>query len=317
MRINFLKFFTLIAVLTTFVACSKDDDDNGTNEQNIVELAVANQELSTLVAAVTRAGLVETLSGEGPFTVFAPTNQAFTAFLANAGFSSLEQVPDDVLTQILLNHVIGGDVRSTNLQTGYGQTVATFGNQGPNLSIFINTQGGVSLNGVSNVINADIVASNGVVHVVDAVIGLPTVTTFAASNPEFSILVQALTRSDLSTNYATVLSGDGPFTVFAPTNAAFAAALEELQLTNLNDIPAAVLEAILLYHVVGGANVRAGDLSDGQQVATLNTQSFTVNLSAAPSITDARGRTANIVATDVQGANGVVHVIDRVILPQD
>jgi uncharacterized surface protein with fasciclin (FAS1) repeats len=164
------------------------------------------------------------------------------------------------------------------------------------------------------VIAADVQATNGVVHVIDAVIGLPTVVTFAVSNPDFSILVQALTRPDLTTDFVSVLSGIGPFTVFAPTNAAFSALLTELGVSSLDDIDAATLEKVLTYHVVSG-NVRAGDLTNDQQVATLNGDSFTIHLTQGAQIKDANSRTSNIVATDVQANNGVVHVIDKVILP--
>lgn len=140
------------------------------------------------------------------------------------------------------------------------------------------------------------------------------IVQIAQGNPEFSILVQALTRSDLSTNFAEVLSGEGPFTVFAPTNAAFQALLTELEVPSLNDIPAPVLEAVLTYHVVAG-NIRSGALTDGQVVTTLNTGTFTVNTQGGVRITDANGRIANVVQADIIASNGVIHAIDKVILP--
>jgi len=141
-----------------------------------------------------------------------------------------------------------------------------------------------------------------------------TIVEIAQGNPNFSILVQALTRSDLSTNYATVLSGDGPFTVFAPTNAAFQALLTELGAGSLNDIPATTLEAVLKYHVVSG-KVLAGSLTEGQEVTTLNGAKFTIGLTGGAKITDANARVSNITATDIEGTNGVIHVIDKVVLP--
>jgi uncharacterized surface protein with fasciclin (FAS1) repeats len=311
-KIIFAGFLFVLSF--SLMSCNKDED-NTPDPQNIVQLASSNSNLSTLVAAVQRAGLVDVLSGNDNFTVFAPTNTAFDNFLTTAGFANLEAVPTDVLRNILLNHVVAGTVRSTDLTTGYFNSQATFGNTTNNLSLYINTASGVRINGVSTVSTPDVAASNGIVHIVDAVIGLPTITTFAQSNNDFSILVSALTRSDLSANYAQVLSGEGPFTVFAPTNAAFQALLTELGLTALEDIPAELLEAVLTYHVVGAANVRAENLTNGQSVNTLQGQNFTVNLGTGATITDARGRNTNIIATNVQGSNGVVHVIDRVILP--
>jgi uncharacterized surface protein with fasciclin (FAS1) repeats len=315
-KATFFLSALLIGSVVTFSSCSdEDDDDDVVVEQNIVELAQGNENLSSLVAAVVRAGLVDALSDPNSnLTVFAPTNAAFSAFLTANNFASVDEVPVPLLTQILLNHVVGSELKAADLSTGYVSTLATFGSTTANISLYVNTTGGVTLNGGASVATADVDASNGVVHVIDQVIGLPTVVTFATSNPDFSILVQALTRPDLTTDFVEILSGAGPFTVFAPTNAAFAALLTELGVASLNDIPVATLEAVLTYHVVG-ANVRAAALSEGQVVTTLNTQTFTIGLSGGAKITDANNRVANIVATDVQGANGVVHVIDKVILP--
>lgn len=313
--VKFLLPALFLGAVVSFSSCSEDDDDVIVEEQNIVELAQGNADLSSLVAAATRAGLVDELSDENAnLTVFAPTNAAFSAFLTANGFASVDEVPVDLLTQILLNHVVGSELKAADLTTGYVSTLATFGATTANISLFVNTSGGVTLNGGAAVATADVDASNGVVHVIDEVIGLPTVVTFATSNPDFSILVQALTRPDLTTDFVEILSGSGPFTVFAPTNAAFAALLTELGVASLNDIPVATLEAVLTYHVVG-ANVRAAALSEGQVVTTLNGGTFTIGLTGGASITDENNRVANIVSTDVQGANGVVHVLDKVILP--
>lgn len=305
-----------LAVGTTFTSCNSDDDDDMDMGSNIVELAVATEDLSSLVAAVQRAGLVDALSDASVnYTVFAPTNAAFATFLAANNFNSVDDVPVEVLQQVLLNHVLGTEVKAADVTTGYVNTLATYGTTTSNIDMFINTDGLV-INGGSNIITTDIDANNGVVHTVDAVIGIPKIPTFAIANPDFSILVQALTRSDLSTNYATFLEGDGPFTVFAPTNDAFVAALGELMLPDLASIPTATLEAVLTYHVVTIGNVLAGDLTEGQMVPTAQGGSFTVSLSGGAKITDGAGRETNIIATDIQASNGVVHATDRVLLPQ-
>lgn len=313
------KLFVPVTILalalgTTFTSCNEDDDDVEP-QSNIVELAVATEDLSSLVAAVQRAGLVDALSdASANYTVFAPTNAAFAAFLSANNFNSVDDVPVDVLTQVLLNHVLGTEVKAADVTTGYFNTLATYGTTTSNIDMFIDASA-LRINGSSNIGATDIDASNGVVHIVDAVIGIPKIPTFAVANPDFSILVQALTRSDLSTNYATFLEGDGPFTVFAPTNAAFAALLTELSAPDLASIPAATLEAVLTYHVVGNANVLAGSLTEGQVVTTAQTGTFTISLAGGAKITDGAGRETNIIATDIQAGNGVVHAIDRVLLP--
>lgn len=279
-------------------------------EQNIVDLALDTPELSSLVAALTAADLVGALNGDGPFTVLAPTNEAFATFLSDNGFATLDDVPVDVLTQVLLNHVISGVITSSDLVSagsGYSNTLAN-GAGNNSMSIYFNTSNGVKFNGISSVSLADITASNGVVHIVDAVIGLPTVVTFAAADPTFSTLVTALTELTPATDFVEVLQGVGPFTVFAPTNDAFSA---------LPAIPAEEpLTQILLYHVVAG-NIASGDLTNpGNTTAmTLQGEDITVTMPEA-TITDASGNTdIGIIAVDVQAVNGVIHAINKVMLP--
>ena len=323
---NVLKLNKLLFLLTFsffIISCDNDDDDTQTipEELTIVETAAATPELSILVEALTAADgdLVTTLSG-GNFTVLAPTNDAFAAFLSANGFASLDEVPTDVLSNILLNHVITGSVMSTDLASagsGYTTTNAT-NMDGDNLSLYFTTSSGVEFNGQSSVVLADVPASNGIVHVVDAVIGLPTVVTFATSNPTFETLVAALTRDDLGEDFVSILSTTdepSPFTVFAPTNDAFASLLSELGVDSLGDIDAATLELTLATHVVVEANVRSGDLTNGMNITTIG-DALTVSLDAGPQLIDLNDRIANIIAVDVQAYNGVVHVIDKVVLPQ-
>ncbi|WP_421809005.1 fasciclin domain-containing protein [Flagellimonas sp.] len=279
---------------------------------NIVDHAVANPNLTSLVAALTDGGnttFTDLLSDEEEeFTVFAPVNDAFAAF-TNPNSNDLNA--------ILSNHVIvGASAFSSGLTNSYVNTAAEFDTD-ENLSLYINTDDGVTLNGVSNVAIADIVATNGVIHAVDAVIDLPTVVTFAVADPNFSTLVQALTELTPSTDFVSVLSaqdgaGDDPFTVFAPTNDAFAA---------LPAIPAeADLIPILQHHVVAGANVRSGDLTDGIMATTLEGDAITINLPGTgdniADVTDGSGNMGiGIDAVDVQAINGVIHVLDGVLVP--
>ena len=307
-----LLFFLLFALSAgvLFTSC-KDDDEN---PPSVADLAVSNANLSILVDALQRADLITTLNGDGPFTVLAPTNDAFTALLNTLGATSLNDIPVDQLRAILLNHVISGSVRSGDLATGYVTTLATGPNNSP-ISLYVEKTTGVKFNNTATVTTADVIGSNGVVHIIDKVLTIPNVVNHALNNPNFSILVTALTRPDLGVDYVSILSGTGPFTVFAPTNAAFVALLQELGASSLNDIPAATLNAVLQYHVVSGANVRSSQLTNGQQVTTFQGGKFTVNLTNGAKITDAKNRVSNVIAVDVQGSNGVVHAIDKVILP--
>jgi uncharacterized surface protein with fasciclin (FAS1) repeats len=270
------------------------------------------------VAAVRRANLDVTLAGPGPYTVLAPSDAAFSAFLQANNFNSLTDVPVDLLRNILLNHVISGELMSTDLTTGYANTNATSDASGTNMSIYINTENGVSFNGISNVGIANVEADNGIVHVVDAVIGLPSVVTFATADPNFSILVEALTRENDFTYVETLSTPNGtapaPFTVFAPINDAFVDLLAELQLNALSDVPKATLTSTLNTHVVAGANVLESNLSDNMPVSTLG-GGLTVNLTSnGATLTDSNNRVSSIIATDVQANNGVIHAINKVVL---
>ncbi len=283
----------------------------------IIDFVNSNDDYSSLAAAIDAAGLTATLDGSTEFTVFAPDNDAFAAFLEANGFASLDEVPVDLLTQVLLYHVQEGSIMSTDLSTGYMESMAVYGASEEPLSMYVNTGDGVTINGISTVTTADVEVDNGVIHAVDTVIGLPDITTFALADTNFSILVAALTREDSYTFVGTLQSMESPapFTVFAPVDSAFAALLEELEVSSLEDIDADTLAAVLSYHVITEANVRSSDLTDGMTVTTLNGGDFTVNLGDDVTITDANGRTATVIATDVQATNGVIHALDTVILP--
>ncbi len=320
-------FKTLIAALLLLfvVGCSNDDDTpppTGT-PLDIVGYASETSELSNLVAAIEQAGLASTLQGEGPFTVFAPNNAAFESFLSANGFASLDAVPDDILTEILLNHVVSGQFNDNDLTTGYTSSLAT-GAADLNLSLYVNTTDGVKING-SNVILANRQATNGTVHIVDAVIGLPTPVTFATTNPDLSLLAEALTTATPDTDFITTLSGDGPFTIFAPTNEAFEELLGRLDgFDSLDDFNTAQLQTflttILQYHVVSGAAVPSGDLTDEQVISTLVLEGEDVTIGidgeAVTIIDDDIAQPANVVIADIVASNAIVHAIDKVLLPQ-
>jgi len=311
------KFKIIIAfiAITSFTISCDNDDDNTMKDNSITSVAKSNTNLSILVEALVKAKLDGTLKTSGPFTVFAPTNKAFEDFLKTTPYATLKDVPDAVLTQILLNHVVSGAVKSTALSTGYVKTLAKGTASADNtLSMYINTASGVKLNGVATVTTADIMASNGVIHIVDKVIGLPTIVTHATANPNFTSLVGALTGSG-QPNYVAILSGTGPYTVMAPTNDAFTALNTELAPGGIASVSVANMTKVLNYHVANG-NVLAANLTEGQVVATLQTpQSYTIQLAGGAKIKDVRNRISNIVATDVQCANGVIHVVNKVLLP--
>lgn len=302
--------------MLSIISCD-DNDDNMMTEKTTYELVSSDSNLSSLKAAIDKAGLSATLNQSGTFTLFAPTNAAFATFLQANGYASLNDVPTDALKTLLMNHVLNSEVKAAAISTGYVSTLAMGSASSTRpISMFINTNGGVKINGVSNVVATDIDANNGVIHKVDVVIGLPTIVTHATANPQFTSLVSALTRSDMP-NFVGILSGtaNSPFTVFAPTNTAFSSLLTEIGAANLAAIPKTTLENTLKYHVVTGANVGSNNLTNNMMVPTFQGGSFKITTTGGAKITDNNNRVSNIIVTDVQCSNGIIHAIDKVLLP--
>lgn len=272
-------------------------------KDSIVDIVVNDENFSILEAALVKAGLVETLSGNGPFTVFAPTNAAFAA----AGITDLDDYTADQLTPILLYHVVNGGVASSSLTNG--QAVSTLAEE----DFFLSLGDDVVINGTTTVTNADVAASNGIIHVIDRTLVPPTQDIFTiAVGAGFTKLAEALTEAGL----VETLQGDGPFTVFAPTDAAFDALYSRLGVSGPSEIDDATLEAVLTYHVLG-AMVFSSDLSDGAMPETLQTGTVTVNIGDNVTLTDVDSGSpdAEVTSTDILGTNGVIHVIDQILIP--
>ena len=294
------------ASTTLLQACGGGDDEP---HRNIVEVAQNTPDLSILVEAVVAAGLAPTLS-TGTLTVFAPTNAAFAALLTELGVTKQALLANKaLLTAVLTYHVLSSTVPLASVPVGKAITPVGGG------FFKIESTGGLKItdgrNRVSNITATDIQASNGVVHLVDRVL-LPAnkdIVATAQALPDFSILVEAVVAAGL----VETLQGTGPFTVFAPTNAAFAALLAELGVSKAALLAdKALLTKVLTYHVVG-ARVLKAEVPVGAAIATVQGQTFVVD--ASLKITDQKQRTTSIVATDVFTSNGVIHVVDRVLLP--
>jgi len=271
---------------------------------SITDHAIANPTFASLVAGVTKAELVEALDDETTlFTVFAPTNDAFAMFFNDLGVT-LDDLSKETLSSVILYHALSGFVSASMVEAGYVPTASTAFER--NISLKIDTDMGVMLNSESEVVATDVVATNGIIHAINKVIMPPSVVDIAIDNSNFSILVDAVVKAEL----VDALSGDGPFTVFAPTNDAFEALFTALEITGLDDLTKDDLTPILLAHVVDG-NVASSALSNGD-VPTLNTEkTLAINIDSGVTIDGS----INVVVADIQGKNGIVHVIDKVIVP--
>ena len=280
-------------------------------EQSIVDIAAGSEDFSILVAALQQANLVEALQGEGPFTVFAPTNEAFAKLLGELQITADDLLNHPQLADVLLYHVVSGKILSTDLQDG--AMPETLGGQ----TVKVDLKDGAKIN-ESKVVTADIEATNGVIHVIDTVLvpetfsltpaaEIPaTVVDIALSSPDFSILVAAVQQAGL----VEALQGEGPFTVFAPTNAAFEKLLGELSISAEDLLNNPQLADVLLYHVVAG-KVLSTDLQNGMEAETLGGLKITVNLTDGVKINN-----SSVIAADIEAGNGVVHVIDTVLVPE-
>jgi len=272
----------------------------GIKSQTVVDIIVNSPDHEILETAVLAADLAGTLSSDGPFTVFAPTDDAF-AVLPAGTIEALLADPSGVLTDILLYHVVGGNVQSTDLMDG--MVVETL--NGKEIIVEINA-GGVFIND-AQVTVADIPATNGVVHVLNAVLIPPriSVVDIIVNSPVHETLEAAVVAADL----VETLDGDGPFTVFAPTDAAFAALPAGTVEALLMD-PAGDLTNILLHHVASGS-VLSTDLEDGMCIQT----SYGRYVDVVIDSTGVYIGDAQVTLADIETDNGVVHVIDAVLLP--
>lgn len=288
----------------------------------VVDIAVDTEgEFTILEAALTEAGLVETLQGEGPFTVFAPTDDAFTELLGELGIEAEDLLAHPQLEEVLLYHVVSGKVMSGDLETGdvetlLGETVAI------DAELF-------TVNEAEILVDQDLFdleAENGVVHVINRVL-VPdvfeldaaddeddengdepgTIVDIAQSEEDFSILVEALIAADL----VETLQGDGPFTVFAPTNDAFAALLEVLDIEKEDLLEHPDLETVLLYHVIAD-EVFSGDLEDGMEAETVQGESVIFTIEGEIVLVNE----SEVIIPDIEASNGVIHAIDEVLVPE-
>jgi uncharacterized surface protein with fasciclin (FAS1) repeats len=322
---NLFKNIALVALCISVVSCN---DDESTPKQSIADIAIATADFSILETALTRTNLVSTLDGNGQYTVFAPTNDAFTTFFASLGSDvNVNNVDVDVLKSILLNHVVASKITSNLIPAAtYVSTLSPINNtaNAPTISLFVQKgEGIVSLNGGANskgaeVSTADIEASNGVIHIVNRVIQIPTLVDHVVDNPDFDTLQTVVTGEGQSAVLAALngLTAASPATLFAPNNAAFTTALGTGGFAN--GASTAQVTKVLQYHVTVAGNVRSNQLSNNQIVPMITSpvQNTTVILGTGTvDIRDTASNLSRVFQADIQASNGVIHGVNRVLQP--
>jgi len=299
-----LKALPLIFALPLAFACGDDDPDIDPDpdpdpqSNTIVDIAVADGNFTTLVGALQATGLDETLAGEGPFTVFAPTDAAFARLPAGV----VDSLETDTLSAILTYHVVGASVDAATVVTLDSASTV----EGTDVSVQV-IDGTVILNGVVQVTTTDIVADNGIIHVIDAVL-LPIdfpgdLVAAAAAYPIFDPLVGAVGTADLATALMGDNNGDG-LTLLAPINKAFDA-------IDTSGLSVAELANVLTYHVIPGT-VEAATVVTLDEATTLQGEDISIAVEGGGVVLN---DSINVIQTDIRTTNGIIHVLDGVLLP--
>lgn len=333
---NLIKKMAIATIALTMFSCS-DDDNNSNQPQTIADIAIAGADFSTLERALVRTNLVGTLDGTGSFTVFAPTNAAFETFFDLLGPTvTVENVDENILKAILLNHVIADEITFAEVPTaGYATTLSTLNSaaNGPGISMFlqksgttITINGGVDSKGATTTqATADVDASNVVIHIVNRVIQIPTLVDHVIDNPEFDTLQTVVTSTGGAFGnqgaVLTALNGltaAAPATLFAPNNAAFTAATTGTGFLTGTAVTAGNVTKVLQYHVTTAGNVRSSQLTNNQVVPmfTSPVQNVTVILGTGTvDIKDTANNLSRVFQADIQASNGVIHGVNKVLKP--
>ncbi len=316
---NWKKWMGALGAATLLAACGGSDDP----PPGTLAAEATSRGFNALVAAADKAGLVPALDdANADLTVFAPTDAAFNAVATTLGFADasamVAALDSGTLQKILQYHVLPMRKSAADLASGAASQPTLYVFEGTASTLALDTSSGVQIGDAlltrATVTTADVPASNGTIHAIDKVLvppGVLNLVQMVQLNPSFSVLVEAVVSAGL----AGTLSGPGPLTVFAPTDAAFGAALTELSLNKAQLLASPSLGAVLGYHVVAG-DVRAATVVALPKPAAVGTvQGGTFSVDGNLDITDALGRVASLAATDVIASNGVIHVIDKVLLP--
>ena len=293
--VSVIALLVTASLLVTPAVVADENDDIPTNAQN-------TGVHDSLVAALVHADLVSTLQGDGPFTVFAPTDDAFTA--AGIDLSTFDTDEENAtLVDILTYHVYSGSVAAADVTDGMSATMVNGD------SVTFTVTDGTVMVGDATVTTADVTASNGIIHVIDKVLMPPAdlgdIPTVAQGTGAHDSLVAAVIQANL----LTTLQGDGPFTVFAPTDDAFTAAGIDLSTFDTDEENATLVD-ILTYHVYSGS-VAAADVTDGMSATMVNGDSVTFTVTDGTVMVG----DATVTTADVTASNGIIHVIDKVLMP--
>ena len=320
-----LKLLIFNLFITLFISSCVNDDSIVVNptpisELTLTEVIVSSPNVSIFLEALLRTNLDGTFNSSETYTLFVPNNAAFERFFDEVNVTGLSAFSNEELADLVLNHVLDTEELTTDFSTGYINTLSV-GADSNEISLYINTDGNIELNSRASLIenDFDVETSNGIIHVIDEVINVPSVYNHIEINPNFSTFLSALSRTTFSTDFTDLLQGatDSPFTVFVPTNAAFESLLSDLEVDSLDDIDDTTLENIINHHISSEINITSSTFTDAQIISTLSEVDLEVDFNDGIKLIDGSGESSGIILTDIQSGNGILHGIDRVLLPEE
>tara|TARA_R110002096_G_scaffold132768_3_gene283271 strand:- start:35433 stop:36422 length:990 start_codon:yes stop_codon:yes gene_type:complete len=328
MNTNLSKYLSLISLVSLLFLNSCGEDEKpiatGNNDpSNIYNLASNNSQLTMFIEAIDKVGLESTFSDLSNLTVFTPSNAVFSAYLADLGYSDIDDwltvVDNNEVKKMILYHVLGEEFQSDDLVTGYLKTLAT-NSDNKNIDLFINSGSGVNINGQTiGVLEADIEASNGTIHIIDGVLQAPTISDLIQANPDFSDLIAAGNFSS-GDFFGTLHQETSMFSLLLPNNGAFNQYYASQSNINnisemMNELGTDSLGNILKYHILLG-NQRSVQFSTQAYSTRLTGKKVNIiNSGGNLSITDGQARQAFFLFKDISALNGSIHIISNVLLP--
>jgi uncharacterized surface protein with fasciclin (FAS1) repeats len=319
MKSHLYTLFILILSFLSLVGCRKDvvEGTDVPEALSILDVAQKNDDLELFVKASKKLNIARLERNES-VSVFAPTDAAIQGFLDKKGYASIDAVPLQELNDLILNHMVLGDFSPSTLPVGYINSLAEtkVGNSTLPLSLFIERRDrDVYVNGSLISKNAEW-GDKGVLYTTDKLLDLPDARTHILSNPTFASFAQLLERKDLDQNYMELFRRTPNATLFIPSNGAFASFLIEQRVASLDKVPVETISTILRYHLSGQTNVAFKDLINGQALTTIQGKAVSIEKNGTSfAVLDVKGRRCAITQTDIRGTNGVIHVTNRIALP--
>ena len=285
---------------------------------DLLELSSALPYFKDFIKASDQTKITNLLEDDGPYTIFMPNQLAFSRFRSEKGINSTDQVPEEDLKQILLYHIIRGRWLLLIIPIGYYPTLALEKTTGNPIDLFIDTGDLLRLNGVVTLDEPNLESTNGVIHSINAVLNIPTIMTHLSVNGELSMIYAILNRTDILGEFSDLLSDQvGPYTFFAPDNDAMLSFLaENPEWETMDEIPSETLIEIIKYHLVPDVNILVKNIEKTAAVIPSNGGILTIQ-SSYPDwyVLDGQNHKAEIILHDIQGTNGVIHQIDRILTP--